>query len=324
MPTVAQLRALLKARGLRTDGLKRELEARLAAAPPGAGRGTAIDDGGAIGAPGREGVEEDASDESEGGEEEQDQDSEQQGEGSDDGEELDIDALAAAAGAAMRARLVATGLKPRKKAARACATAEEAAGHAWSPDLRGVFGAPSGRRPSRQAPDADCAAGKNGVGDDPSVLAAVDDASNSKAERKRRRQAERAWHELPEQTLTPALKRELRLLKLRSAADPKRFYKRNDSTKLPTRFAVGTVIEGATEFYSARLTKKERKQTMAEELLADKRLRAYRKKRVLQQQAAAGGGGVRKKPRAQKRGSSKATGSAFKREQKRAAKAAKK
>ena len=88
MPTVAQLRGQLKARGLRTDGLKRELEARLAAAPPGAGRGTAIDDGGAIGAPGREGVEEDASDESEGEEEEQDQDSEQQGEGSDDGEEL--------------------------------------------------------------------------------------------------------------------------------------------------------------------------------------------------------------------------------------------
>ena len=62
---------------------------------------------------------------------------------------------------------------------------------------------------------------------------------------------------------------------------------------------------------------------MAEELLADKRLRAYRKARS----ATAGRRWwrrVRKSRAAQKRGSSKATGSAFKREQKRAAKAAKK
>ena len=93
----------------------------------------------------------------------------------------------------------------------------------------------------------------------------------------------RRWHELPEQTLTPQLKRELRLLKLRGAADPKRFYKRNDTTQLPTRFEVGTVVEGAADFFSARLAKRERKQTLAEELMADRRLRAYRKKRVLKQ-----------------------------------------
>lgn len=39
--------------------------------------------------------------------------------------------------------------------------------------------------------------------------------------------------------ITPDLKRDLRLLKLRGAFDPKRFYKTNDTSKLPTHFAVG-------------------------------------------------------------------------------------
>lgn len=39
--------------------------------------------------------------------------------------------------------------------------------------------------------------------------------------------------------MTPELKRDLRLLKLRGAFDPKRFYKTNDTSKLPTHFAVG-------------------------------------------------------------------------------------
>ena len=34
--------------------------------------------------------------------------------------------------------------------------------------------------------------------------------------------------------MTPELKRELRLLKLRGTFDPKRFYKNADSKKLPT------------------------------------------------------------------------------------------
>lgn len=111
------------------------------------------------------------------------------------------------------------------------------------------------------------------------ALTVADPLQRSKAGQRRTRR----WHELPEQTLTPQLKRELRLLKLRGAADPKRFYKRNDTTQLPTRFEVGTVVEGAADFFSARLAKRERKQTLAEELMADRRLRAYRKKRVLKQ-----------------------------------------
>lgn len=39
---------------------------------------------------------------------------------------------------------------------------------------------------------------------------------------------------------------------------------------------VGTVIESSTEFYSGRLTKKERKATLADELLSDETLKNYR------------------------------------------------
>lgn len=39
---------------------------------------------------------------------------------------------------------------------------------------------------------------------------------------------------------------------------------------------VGTVIESAEEFYSGRLIKKERKATLADELLSDRNLGTYR------------------------------------------------
>ena len=48
----------------------------------------------------------------------------------------------------------------------------------------------------------------------------------------------------------------MRLLKLRGTYDPKRFYKTEDTSKLPKYFQVGTVVEGAADFFSARLTKK--------------------------------------------------------------------
>ena len=51
---------------------------------------------------------------------------------------------------------------------------------------------------------------------------------------------------------------DLRLLSLRGAFDPKRFYRNPDSTKFPKYFQFGTVVEGPTEFYSGvfRLAKR--------------------------------------------------------------------
>ncbi|KAK9163799.1 hypothetical protein Syun_004701 [Stephania yunnanensis] len=91
-----------------------------------------------------------------------------------------------------------------------------------------------------------------------------------------------SWFDMPAQTITPELKKDLQILKLRSVIDPKRHYKKGDlkSKTLPKYFQVGIVIESASEFFSGRLTKKERKATLADELLSDNHLGTYRKRKV--------------------------------------------
>lgn len=74
---------------------------------------------------------------------------------------------------------------------------------------------------------------------------------------------------MPKTVVTPELKRDLQLLRLRSVLDPKRFYKKDSArAEVPEYSQVGTVIEGPTEFFSSRLTNKERKQTFVEQVLA--------------------------------------------------------
>ncbi|GER48264.1 Fcf2 pre-rRNA processing protein [Striga asiatica] len=90
--------------------------------------------------------------------------------------------------------------------------------------------------------------------------------------------AGKKWFDMPAQTMTPGLKKDLQLLKLRGALDPKRHYKKGDSKSktLPKYFQA----KSATEFFTGRLTKKERKATLADELLADSTLGDYRKRKV--------------------------------------------
>jgi len=55
---------------------------------------------------------------------------------------------------------------------------------------------------------------------------------------------------------------------MRSVLDPKRFYKKENAKAKPPEFSqVGTVIEGPTDYFSFRIPKKQRKQTLAEEIL---------------------------------------------------------
>ena len=60
----------------------------------------------------------------------------------------------------------------------------------------------------------------------------------------------RGWFDLPAQQITPEVKRDLRLIRLRGAMDTKRFYKSLDSTKFPKYFQFGTVVEGPADFYA--------------------------------------------------------------------------
>ncbi len=87
------------------------------------------------------------------------------------------------------------------------------------------------------------------------------------------------WFKLPTQEITDEVKADLRVLRLRSAFDTKRFYRKDDTTKFPTQFHVGRVVEHASDFYGGRLTKKQRKTTMAEEVMHDEHLSAVRRKR---------------------------------------------
>jgi hypothetical protein len=51
--------------------------------------------------------------------------------------------------------------------------------------------------------------------------------------------------------------------------DPKRHYKKQNSKAAPPAFSqVGTIVESPVEYYSARLPNKQRKETLADEVLA--------------------------------------------------------
>lgn len=80
------------------------------------------------------------------------------------------------------------------------------------------------------------------------------------------------WFDLPKTELTAEFRRDLQLLRMRSVLDPKRHYKKENGKAEPPEFSqVGTIIEGPTEFFSARITKKDRKRTFVEEALAVER-----------------------------------------------------
>ncbi|KAJ9196782.1 hypothetical protein DTO166G4_620 [Paecilomyces variotii] len=80
------------------------------------------------------------------------------------------------------------------------------------------------------------------------------------------------WFDLPKTNLTPELKRDLQMIRMRSVLDPKRHYKKGvDEGGIPKFSQVGTVVEGPTEFLSSRIPKKERKRTFVGEAMAAER-----------------------------------------------------
>lgn len=86
------------------------------------------------------------------------------------------------------------------------------------------------------------------------------------------------WFSIPKVELTSDLKRDLSILKNRSTLDPKRFYKK-DNWQIPENFQFGTIIEDKSEFYSARLNKKQRSTTFTGELLKDSDKKQWFKRR---------------------------------------------
>ncbi|RQM29239.1 hypothetical protein B5M09_002514 [Aphanomyces astaci] len=121
---------------------------------------------------------------------------------------------------------------------------------------------------------------------------AVQDVANGKAHTTTtdagKNQTSSKWFNMVSNELTAEAKRDIQLIKMRNYIDPKRFYKSSDHRKsaMPKVFQVGTVIEGAAEFKSARVSRKDRHQTFTEEILHDKKIGGYTKRKYGDIQAA--------------------------------------
>lgn len=98
------------------------------------------------------------------------------------------------------------------------------------------------------------------------------------------------WFSIPKVELTSDLKRDLSILKNRSTLDPKRFYKK-DNWQIPENFQFGTIVEDKSEFFSARLNKKQRSTTFTGELLKDSDKKQWFKRRYneIQEKKKSGG-----------------------------------
>lgn len=90
------------------------------------------------------------------------------------------------------------------------------------------------------------------------------------------------WFNMNPPEMTPEIKHDLEILQMRSALDPKHFYKKNDLKVLPKYFQIGKVIDSPVDYYSGRLTKKERKTTIVDELMADAEFSKYNKRKYKQ------------------------------------------
>ncbi|EEZ99490.1 Deoxynucleotidyltransferase terminal-interacting protein 2-like Protein [Tribolium castaneum] len=101
--------------------------------------------------------------------------------------------------------------------------------------------------------------------------------------KQRKKEAEltkgKKWYGLPATEMTEEVKRDLEILQMRSVLDPKRFYKKNDLKVLPKYFQIGKVMDSPLDYYNNRLTKKERKKTLVDELLADSEFNKYNKRK---------------------------------------------
>lgn len=86
------------------------------------------------------------------------------------------------------------------------------------------------------------------------------------------------WFNMKLPEMTALVKRDLQVIQQRSALDPKRHYKK-DKWSIPKYFQMGTIIEGNTEFYSARLSRKQRGTTLVDEILHDDDTKKYFKRK---------------------------------------------
>ncbi|KAF7561880.1 hypothetical protein G7046_g2242 [Stylonectria norvegica] len=97
------------------------------------------------------------------------------------------------------------------------------------------------------------------------------------------------WFDLPKTQLTPEFKRDWQLLRMRSILDPKH-QKKALRASAPEYSQLGEIIAGPTEFFSARLTRKERKGTLLDEVMSTYNDTKFKNKYAgIQKQKTSGG-----------------------------------
>lgn len=96
---------------------------------------------------------------------------------------------------------------------------------------------------------------------------------------KRESTAGARWFDMPAKELEVEDKLTVDAIRLRETLDPSRFYKKKSTDKVAKHFQVGTVIEHPIEYHSSRATRKERKQTLVDELIGDAEFKKNVKKR---------------------------------------------
>jgi hypothetical protein len=94
------------------------------------------------------------------------------------------------------------------------------------------------------------------------------------------RTAGKGWFGMTPTTMTEQVKTDLAVIRNRTYLDPKRFYKSAD--KQHKIIQVGTVVEGPSEYFSSRLTKKQRRSNITEEIMADPTSSNYAKDKYKQ------------------------------------------
>eukprot|EP00210_Caulerpa_lentillifera_P006766 g6465.t1 len=81
--------------------------------------------------------------------------------------------------------------------------------------------------------------------------------------------ANRGWFEMPSSDFNDDLKRDLEVLSMRGAFNPKRHYKNLEKIKTANWVQVGTVLDNPVEGRSGQLPNHLRKRTLTQEWLAD-------------------------------------------------------
>jgi len=77
------------------------------------------------------------------------------------------------------------------------------------------------------------------------------------------------WFNLPAAEMNQDRRNDLDALQFRAALDTKRFYKRNSLPSRPKYFQVGRIVDNPADFFHSRVPRKQRKKTIAEEMVAE-------------------------------------------------------